>query len=273
MRAANMQVLTDDVKRKHPGVVIYGIGDPDHAEGVSGHNEDDTPGVRAELQDADTKREHRAIDIMVGPNFSKADGDALVAYLLADPKIRARMYYIIWYGYEWSRSSGWKKVRYNGKDKHTNHVHISGWADDDENTAHWISGNTGGVEDLFCYLNETSEAVGALQVRLKNLSIDGKMPDLDPGTIDKEFGKGTQKALRAAILRVRPKSGAMGDAYNKDTLFYVDVLMAKVYGGGGQKGDKGDKGDKGEKGDPGTLPATLRLIGSVRVEDGTGVSG
>ncbi|MEU5938633.1 hypothetical protein ABZ807_05495 [Micromonospora sp. NPDC047548] len=136
-RAANMQALTDDVKREYPGVVVYGIGDDAHKLRPSGHNEDDTPGSRPELEDSDNRPEHRAIDIMIGPKFTKADADALVARLLADPKARARLYYIIWNGYQWSRSSGWKKTKYNGSDQHTDHVHASGWATDDENTAGW----------------------------------------------------------------------------------------------------------------------------------------
>ena len=64
MRSKNMQVLTDDVKQRHPGVVIYGIGDDAHKKRRSGHNEDDTPGSLPEREDADNKPEHRAIDIM-----------------------------------------------------------------------------------------------------------------------------------------------------------------------------------------------------------------
>lgn len=30
MRSRSMQSLTDAIKRRHPGVVIYGIGDPAH---------------------------------------------------------------------------------------------------------------------------------------------------------------------------------------------------------------------------------------------------
>ncbi|MDG4762376.1 hypothetical protein [Micromonospora sp. WMMD710] len=136
-RAANMQALTDDVKRQWPGVVVYGIGDAAHKASASGHNEDDTPGSRPELEDADNRPEHRAIDIMLGPKFTKADADALVARLVADPKARARLYYVIWNGYIWSRSNGWRKTKYTGADQHTGHVHASGWAADDENAGPW----------------------------------------------------------------------------------------------------------------------------------------
>src|ERR1051326_5441753 len=39
------------------------IGDPAHQAEVSGHNPDDTPGVRAERSDADSKPEVRAADV------------------------------------------------------------------------------------------------------------------------------------------------------------------------------------------------------------------
>jgi len=136
-RAANMQALTDDVKRQWPGVVVYGIGDTAHKARASDHNEDDTSGSKAAQSDPDGRPEHRAIDIMVRGPFTKAAADALVARLVADPKARARLFYIIWNGYIWSRSSGWKKTKYTGSDQHTDHVHASGWAADDENTASW----------------------------------------------------------------------------------------------------------------------------------------
>jgi hypothetical protein len=104
MRSKNMQVLTDDVKQRHPGVVIYGIGDDAHKKRRSGHNEDDTPGSLPEREDADNKPEHRAIDIMIGPKFTKTQA----------------------------------KKPFDGDD-HSNHVHASGDPDDDENTAHWLT--------------------------------------------------------------------------------------------------------------------------------------
>ncbi|MDG4809947.1 hypothetical protein O7634_24615 [Micromonospora sp. WMMD1120] len=136
-RAANMQALTNDVKREFPGVVVYGIGDAAHKLRASDHNEDDTTGSRAAQSDPDGRAEHRAIDIMLGKAFTKADADALVARLVADPRARGRIYYVIWNGYIWSRSNGWRKTKYTGSDQHTDHIHVSGWAADDENTASW----------------------------------------------------------------------------------------------------------------------------------------
>lgn len=131
-----MQSLTDATKRRHPGVVIYGKGDEAHALRTSDHNEDDTAGSRPAQTDADSTPEHRAIDIMLGPAFTRAQAYAYIADLLADPAALARLKYIIFDGHIWSRSNGWQKAEFGG-DPHTDHIHISGLAADDENAAGW----------------------------------------------------------------------------------------------------------------------------------------
>jgi len=136
MRAPSLQVLTDQIKAKRPGVTIYGIGDDDHQDRTSGHNEDDTAGVRAEDQDSDSIPEHRAIDVMPGPNFSSSDGDKLVRDLVGNAANRARMLYVNWGTTQWARSSGWQP-RDNSDDPH-GHVHVSGEADADANTNPWV---------------------------------------------------------------------------------------------------------------------------------------
>lgn len=136
MRSLSMQALTDAVKRRKPGVVVYGKGDAAHALRVSGHNEDDTPGVRAEQSDADSIPEHRAIDIMLGPAFTKADAYELIEDLLADQTALARLIYFIFDGHIWSKSRDWVKREFDG-DNHSDHIHLSGDADDDENAAPW----------------------------------------------------------------------------------------------------------------------------------------
>lgn len=136
MRARNMQALTDDTKRRHPGVVIYGVGDDAHKLRYSDHNEDDTEGSKAPQSDADNVPEHRAIDVMLGAAFSKAQALAYIADLLADPAALKRLYYIIFDGHIWSRSNNWVRRDFDG-DPHTDHIHVSGWAADDENAAPW----------------------------------------------------------------------------------------------------------------------------------------
>lgn len=138
MRSANMQVLTSQLQARYPGIVIYGIGDAAHKGSASGHNEDDTPGSRPEDQDADSKPEHRALDLMIGRNFSSADAWNVVAAMVQIPENQRRLLYVIFMRTIWSRSRNWEADHYAGKDPHTNHPHISGEADDDENVSPWI---------------------------------------------------------------------------------------------------------------------------------------
>jgi peptidoglycan hydrolase-like protein with peptidoglycan-binding domain len=137
MRARNMQVLTDQLKEEYPGVVIYGIGDKPHQSSPSDHNEDDTPGSKSEQTDADNNPEHRAIDVMLGPKFSKNDAELLVANLVLKNSNKKRLRYVIWNGCIWSSTSNFVEKQYPGKDKHTNHVHVSGLAANDEDESPW----------------------------------------------------------------------------------------------------------------------------------------
>lgn len=147
MRSRNLLVLTSETQARYPGVVIYGIGDEEHKLRVSDHNEDDTAGSLAAQSDADTTPEHRAIDIMLGPAFSRVQADALIQRLLAEERRRmqqgqrSRLAYIIFAGRIWSRSNGWVEQP-RTSDPHNDHIHISGWAPDDENAAPWLTGAT-----------------------------------------------------------------------------------------------------------------------------------
>ncbi len=120
-----------------PGMTIFWIGDLAHQANVSGHNPDDTPGVRAELTDADTDPEVRALDFMIGPKFTALDAAELVEALLDTPSI-PRLYYVIYKRTIWSRNSGWLPKPYTGT-PHDDHVHASGYRDDDENGANWTA--------------------------------------------------------------------------------------------------------------------------------------
>lgn len=155
MRAAGMQVLTNQIVQKRPGVTIYGVGDEEHQQHTSGHNEDDTPGVSAEDQDKDTTPEHRAIDVMVTEAFTVDDAELLVGDLVNDVANQQRMIYINWGNYQWHRRNGWQP-EWNGDDPHPTHVHVSGEADADENTAPWNLSNWD-VEEDFMFVQVTGE--------------------------------------------------------------------------------------------------------------------
>lgn len=135
-RSRNMQKLTDQLRARYPGVVIYGIGDDDHQSSPSGHNEDDTPGSRPEEEDADSLPEHRAIDVMIGPRFSLAEARKVAHALVTRMENRRRLRYVILEQRIWRHNGGWMPEVYRGK--FHNHVHASGWAADDDNTAEWI---------------------------------------------------------------------------------------------------------------------------------------
>lgn len=116
------------------------IGDPKHATGTSGHNPDDTPGVKAERQDADTKQEVRAADVDADlRDPGGATMQDVINAILATPEDRNRLIYIIFNGSIWRASGGWRREVYSGSNKHTKHAHFSGHPDADENGAPWTS--------------------------------------------------------------------------------------------------------------------------------------
>lgn len=138
MRARNMQRLTDQIKARHPGVVIYGIGDDEHKLSPSAHNEDDTPGSLPDQQDADNNPEHRAIDVMLGPAFSQAQAHELVGKLVTRPANQRRLTYVIFDGSIWSanNSPAWSRRDFL-RDPHRDHPHVNGKASNDEDGSDW----------------------------------------------------------------------------------------------------------------------------------------
>lgn len=138
-RATNLAVLTAELKARYPGIVIYGIGDDAHKLRTSDHNEDDTAGSRAAQSDSDTKPEHRAIDVMLGSSFNRTQALALINEILANARLKARLWYINFENWQWSRSNGWVR-RDNSDDPHPTHIHFSALAADDENAAAWLAG-------------------------------------------------------------------------------------------------------------------------------------
>lgn len=82
------------------------IGDPAHAARVSDHNPDPVPNGVVRARDSDK------------------DGiltDDLLHIALHDERTE----YVIWNGFIWLRSTGFRKQVYTGSNKHTGHMHIS----------------------------------------------------------------------------------------------------------------------------------------------------
>lgn len=220
MRAKNMQALTDDTKRRHPGVVIYGVGDDAHKLRYSDHNEDDTEGSKAPQSDADNVPEHRAIDVMLGPAFSKAQAYAYINDLLADPAALKRLKYIIFDGNIWSRSNGWKRVDFDG-DPHTDHVHLSGDAADDENAAPWpavYGGDMATPREIWTHDLKDGEGTDPAYKVLNRADVQSK----------EAVSLGKASAVVLAELRDRPpvQSAPVDPAALKAVLLDPEVLAA-----------------------------------------------
>lgn len=144
-RTASMDALRRSALTVWPGMTIYWIGDLAHQGSVSGHNPDDYTGVRAELLDDDTDPEVRALDLMVGPVFTAAEGTRLVRALVAGAD-RRRLYYVIYRSTIYRRATNFKPEPYGGAN-HNDHVHVSGHVSDDANGADWTSVLALGEED------------------------------------------------------------------------------------------------------------------------------
>jgi hypothetical protein len=101
------------------------IGDAAHQAETSGHNPDDTAGVRAEWNgDPDSTPEVRAIDI--DDDFRNGvPAQTLVDHIVAlRPSYVLR--YVIYNRRIWHENNGWKPEPYTGASAHTEHIHFSG---------------------------------------------------------------------------------------------------------------------------------------------------
>lgn len=260
-RSANMQSMTNDITAVHPGVVIYGKGDPAHQESASDHNEDDTPGSKPAQSDSDNKPEHRAIDVMIGPAFTKEEAYAQIEAVLADPTALARLDYIIFDGWIWSRSYGWRKRAYSGKDKHTNHIHYSGIASDDENGASWPAIYNGkGGNGMFCQFGQKSEYVRYLQWRMTNCGV----PNV--GEADGDYGNKTAAAVAWVVMNHDTSAWSDGKNYGALEMLYLDVRWSQHWGGKqGPAGPPGKDGTNGKDGAPGK-DAILQVPPVIHIE-------
>lgn len=196
-----MARLERDALGRWPGMTIYDIGDPPHSRTKSGHNPDDpdrTPlGGGPEQTDSDNKSEVRAKDFMIGPKFTKADAAELFEALSRRPANQGRLLYVIYNRRIRSASSGWVDKPYTGTNPHTDHVHASGAAKDDDNSAGWdigpisegasVSAETDGLKAILT--GSGSGTLGAdnnLHVKINKLQT----------TLDKVLQNSTAAALR-----------------------------------------------------------------------------
>jgi hypothetical protein len=123
------------------------IGDAAHQAEVSGHNPDDTDGVRAEYADADTIPEVRAIDVDDDLRAVGVTMYDVIRRILATPADIARLRYIIYcpphgpLGDDvptiWTRNNGWQPRAYTGSSPHREHAHFSGDPNTDTDGRPW----------------------------------------------------------------------------------------------------------------------------------------
>jgi hypothetical protein len=96
------------------------IGDIEHQQRVSDHNDDEAGAVP--IHDADSKHEVHAIDITTFVALA-----AIVAYLVGRCRsgVETRLRYVIFNRRIYSASWGWTPRTYAGTDPHIGHAHIS----------------------------------------------------------------------------------------------------------------------------------------------------
>lgn len=202
VEARGTQVLRSNVKAKRPGMTIYGVGDKAHQAQVSGHNPDDTPGVRAEDQDSDNIAEWRALDFMIGGGFTASDAQKLYNDLTSEPENQQRLLYVIYNEKIRSASTGWTERRYTGSNPHKDHVHASGEADADSNESPWKLSDWGdGGSNVPPGVDEPLEVDGKLGPKtiakwqkIMGTTIDGVI-DED----DSELVRAVQRRLKETV--------------------------------------------------------------------------
>lgn len=89
--------------------------------------------------------------------------------IIATPRDRRRLIYIIFDGLIWSASRGWEPATYTGENKHREHAHFSGHPDYDNDGSAWSieTGDDVTPADLVKLLNETridSQGLGGRSV-------------------------------------------------------------------------------------------------------------
>lgn len=112
--ARSLDVCMTEIRSVWPDAVIGTVGDVRHQAGTSDHNPEDDD------NDPDTPEVVCAIDPMDGPGV---DIDELVRRVLRKP--HPDLTYVIRKGKIYHRRNGFRPTTYRGKDKHTNHAHLS----------------------------------------------------------------------------------------------------------------------------------------------------
>jgi hypothetical protein len=215
----NAQALKDSVQAKYQGTqVIYTVGDLDHQGSTSDHNPDDDPRYNTDQKDADSKQEVRAVDIMVNSSFSSAQAAALVQLLLKN--CRNRTYYIIYNRKMYHSKRGFVAENYSGKDPHTNHIHVSTLAAQDENSTPWNLSviSTGGTVTDSPLVQDMAYRIDAALMRGLTKTIGGPSKGQDVWIVNQlNAMQKTLAALTAAL------AAAVNDADKAEILAAIQA--------------------------------------------------
>lgn len=133
--------LVAEAEDLYPGIVIGTIGDAAHRREISDHNPNSAGRVNA-------------ADFMLGPAFSEAQAQALIPFLIADPRTKYLIHdRRIWRDPEGhsAAEAGWHD--YTGSNPHTDHIHLSVWDAAHTSTGPWI------LEDDMPSVEEIAAAV------------------------------------------------------------------------------------------------------------------
>lgn len=111
--------LNKKLRKKYPGIVIYGVGDLTHQKRKSDHNPNQFGRVNAE-------------DYMRSVAFTHADATDLCYWLIRDPRTK----YVIYNRRIWEFDTQ-RWLTYHGDNPHTDHVHHSVHDSADTITGEW----------------------------------------------------------------------------------------------------------------------------------------
>jgi len=220
MRSRSMQKLTDELKARYPGVVIYGVGDDAHKLRISDHNEDDTAGSLSAQTDPDTIPEHRAIDVMLGTAFTKAQASALIGEILANELDKARLWYINFLNDQWSRTTSWVKHD-NSDDPHPDHIHFSGLASQDDNVSPWLTGVGDDMRATLGMGSATAPNDSVLNLQRKMLYLVAGDPRLTEHPLVVDGGYGPKTAYWVSVLL----TGGAGSDVNGAWFAVLDEMI------------------------------------------------
>ena len=202
-RSASIDALRRNGLTVWPGMTIFWIGDLAHQGGTSGHNPDDYPPLRAELTDSDLDPEVRALDFMIGTQFTTQDGWDLVNALVEGVD-KQRVYYVIYRSTIWRRATGFKPESYGGNN-HNDHVHVSGYVADDENGKDWQSVLALKEDDM-----PTVDEIWGKKYRDYVPNPDGTRPDRTTGELlslareDSHYARTEAEAIREELTNNPP---------------------------------------------------------------------